>query len=94
MNFTFYCEYLLPFLVCFLKGEMCLSIEWKLYTCRNSSREAYFYVFGTNFISIENQEIMHVFKLWHPKHRSSSRLHFAFALTTRPVVNHSSCLGM
>ncbi len=23
----------------FLKGYMCLSIEWKLYTCRNSNRE-------------------------------------------------------
>ncbi len=23
----------------FLQGVMCLSIEWKLYTCRNSNRE-------------------------------------------------------
>ena len=23
----------------FSKGLMCLSIEWKLYTCRNSNRE-------------------------------------------------------
>ncbi len=23
----------------FSKGLMCLSIEWKLYTCRNSKRE-------------------------------------------------------